>query len=67
MIASLVGNAVTPETVLLFALALLPVISCRKIVGIWDVNIDIIETRANKLTNDVAITFIDKTEISEYV
>jgi hypothetical protein len=67
MIASLVGNAVTLETVLLLALALLPVISCGKILGIWDVNIDIIETRANKLTNDVAITFIDKTEISEYV
>ena len=66
MIASRVGNAVTPETVLL-ALALLPVISCGKILGIWDVNIDIIETRANKLTNGVVITFIDKTEISEYV
>ena len=59
MIASLVGNMVTPETVLV-ALALLLVISCRKILGIWDVNIDIIETRANKLTNDIVIIFIDK-------
>jgi hypothetical protein len=60
MIASLVGNMVTPETVLL-ALALLLVISCGKILGIWDVNIDIIETRANKeLTNDIVIMLIDK-------
>src|SRR5215831_8045003 len=59
MIASLVGNMVTPETVLL-ALALLLVISCGKILGIWAVNIDIIETKANKLTNDIVIIFIDK-------
>jgi hypothetical protein len=50
MIASLVGNMVTPETVLL----------PYPILGIWDVNIDIIETRANKLTNDIVIIFIDK-------
>jgi hypothetical protein len=61
MIASLVGNVVTLETVLLLALALLPVMFCEII---YNVNTDVIEIRTSKLTNDVVIP-LDKTEASE--